>query len=97
MIAHEIGIFGQINGFEGKSAEPLPSVDGLILSGSGASASRLRTPLPVHFCVNLRGMEEMREINGIIKVKLLFKNGPEFMGLTKKPKYPLTQQQKLDR
>lgn len=48
MVAHKIGIFSDIDGFEGKSSQPLTPVYGFILGGGGATATRLRTPLSVH-------------------------------------------------
>lgn len=48
MIAHEIGIFRQIDGLEGQSPETLSTVDGFVLSGGGATAPRLRTPFSIH-------------------------------------------------
>ena len=53
MVAHEIGIFGKIDGFEGESSQPLTAVDGFVLGGGGASASRLRTPFSVHLILSL--------------------------------------------
>lgn len=41
MIAHEVGVFGEINSLKGESSETLATVDGFVLSGGGASASRL--------------------------------------------------------
>lgn len=48
MVAHKIGIFGKIYGFKCQSPQPLTAVNGFILGGGSASASRLRTPLSVH-------------------------------------------------
>lgn len=48
VVPHEIRIFGQIDGLQGQPPEPLPPVDGLILSGGGAAAAGLRTPFSVH-------------------------------------------------
>ena len=49
MVAHKIRIFGQIDGLQGEPSETLAAVDSFVLSGGGASATGLRTPLPVHY------------------------------------------------
>ncbi|KAK2989175.1 hypothetical protein RJ640_029367 [Escallonia rubra] len=51
MVAHEIGVFGEIDSFKGKPAQPLTAVDGLVLGGGGATAARLRAPLSVHLSI----------------------------------------------
>lgn len=48
VVAHEVGIFGEIDGLEGESPEALSAVDGFVLGGGGASAAGLRTPFSVH-------------------------------------------------
>lgn len=48
MVAHEIGILGEVDGLEGQAAEALPPVDGLILRGGGAAAAGLGAPLAIH-------------------------------------------------
>jgi hypothetical protein len=48
VVAHEVGVLGEVDGLEGKAAEALPPVDGLILGGGGAAAAGLRAPLSVH-------------------------------------------------
>lgn len=48
MVAHEVGVLGEVDGLEGEAAEALPPVDGLILGGGGAAAAGLRAPLAIH-------------------------------------------------
>lgn len=48
MVAHEIGVLGEVDGLEGQAAEALPPVDGLILGGGGAAAAGLGAPLAIH-------------------------------------------------
>lgn len=48
MIAHEIGIFGEIDGLEREPSKPLSPVDGFILGRGCASAPRLRSPVSIH-------------------------------------------------
>lgn len=48
VVAHEIGVLGEVDSLEGKSAETLAAVDGFVLGGGSASASGLRTPFPIH-------------------------------------------------
>lgn len=49
VVAHKIRIFGQIDGLQGEPSETLAAVDSFVLSGGGASATGLRSPLPVHY------------------------------------------------
>ena len=48
MVAHKIRVFGEIDGLEGEPPEALTAVDSFVLCGGGASATWLRSPLPVH-------------------------------------------------
>lgn len=48
MVAHEIGVLGEVDGLERQAAEALPPVDGLILGGGGAAAAGLGAPLAIH-------------------------------------------------
>jgi hypothetical protein len=48
MVAHEVGVLGEVDGLEGEAAEAFPPVDGLILGGGGVAATRLGAPLSVH-------------------------------------------------
>lgn len=48
VVAHEVGVLGEVDGLEGEAAEALPPVDGLILGGGGAAAAGLRAPLAIH-------------------------------------------------
>lgn len=48
VVAHEVGVLGEIDGLEGEAAEALAAVDGFVLGGGGAPAPGLRTPLPIH-------------------------------------------------
>jgi hypothetical protein len=48
VVAHEIGVLGEVDGLEGQAAEALPPVDGLILRGGGAAAAGLGAPLAIH-------------------------------------------------
>ena len=48
MVAHEIGVLGEVDGLERQAAEALAPVDGLILGGGGAAAAGLGAPLPIH-------------------------------------------------
>lgn len=47
VIAHEIGVLGEVDSLEGQAAEALPPVDGLILGGGGAAAAGLGAPLAI--------------------------------------------------
>jgi hypothetical protein len=48
VVAHEVGVLGDVDGLEGEEAETLPPVDGLILGGGGAAAAGLGAPLTIH-------------------------------------------------
>lgn len=48
MIAHKIGIFGEIDGLEREPSKPLSPVDGFVLGRGSASAPRLRSPVSIH-------------------------------------------------
>lgn len=48
VVAHEVGVLGEVDGLEGEAAEALPPVDGLILGGGGAAAAGLGAPLAIH-------------------------------------------------
>jgi len=48
VVAHEVGVLGEVDGLESEAAEALPPVDGLILGGGGAAAAGLGAPLAIH-------------------------------------------------
>ena len=48
VVAHEIRVFGEIDGLERESPETLTAVDGFVLGGGGAAAPWLRTPFSIH-------------------------------------------------
>lgn len=48
MVAHEVGVLGEVDGLHGEAAEALPPVDGLILGGGGAATAGLGAPLAIH-------------------------------------------------
>lgn len=41
VVAHEVGVFGEVDGLEGESSETLFAVDGFVLGRGGATAARL--------------------------------------------------------
>lgn len=58
VVAHEIGILGEVDGLEGQAAETLPPVNSLILGGGGTAAAGLGAPLAVGMQIGLNTDEE---------------------------------------
>lgn len=67
VVAHEVGVLGEIDGLEGEAAEALAAVDGFVLGGGGAPAPGLRTSLPIHSLAVVEpesGSRESRRLSG---------------------------------
>lgn len=49
VVAHKIGILGQVDSFQRQPPQPLSTVDGLILCRRRPTAPGLRAPVTIHF------------------------------------------------
>lgn len=48
VVAHEVGVLGQVDRLQRQPPQPLPPVDRLILRRGGPAAPGLRSPVPIH-------------------------------------------------
>ena len=48
VVAHEIGIFGEVDGFKRESTEPLTAVHRFRLGGGGTSRTGFGAPVSIH-------------------------------------------------